>query len=291
MDTELIERLRAGSAPMDAEPTGTEPKLPLLPGLRAVCFDVYGTLFISGSGDISLAGTGERSPALAAALEAAGFRLTGARDSLARRFHACLADHRDRRRAEGVEFPEVRIGEVWEAFSALLREDGFLAGEGDARTAAIEYELRANPCWPMPGLEATLQHLRAAALPMGIVSNAQFYTPLLFNALCGKSPGALGFSEDLMVWSFREREGKPSRRLYEKLAAALERRGLRAGQVLYVGNDMRNDVAPAAACGFRTALFSGDRRSLRWRKGDSLVREVAPDAILTDLRQIPGLLA
>ncbi|NBD37763.1 MAG: HAD family hydrolase, partial [Verrucomicrobia bacterium] len=270
MDTELIERLRAGSGIMEPEPTGTEPRLPHLSGLRAVCFDVYGTLLISGSGDISLAGTDERSPALAAALEAAGFRLSGGRDSLARRFHACLAEHRDRRRAEGVDFPEVRIEEVWEAFATLLRQDGFLAGEGDVHTAAVEYELRANPCWPMPGLAETLQSLRAAALPMGIVSNAQFYTPLLFNALCGKSPGALGFSEDLMVWSFREREGKPSRRLYEKLAAALLRRGLRPEQTLFIGNDMRNDIAPAAACGFRTALFAGDQRSLRWRKDDPL---------------------
>ena len=34
--------------------------------MRAVVFDIYGTLFISGSGDISLAKTEDRSPAIVA---------------------------------------------------------------------------------------------------------------------------------------------------------------------------------------------------------------------------------
>lgn len=172
----------------------------------------------------------------------------------------------------------------------LLRKEGHLQGEGDLRVAAVEYELRVNPCWPMPGLETVLESLREKKLPLGIVSNAQFYTPLLFTAFFGQSPANLGFNEDLSVWSYREREGKPSRRLFEKLAAALLRRGLRPEETLYVGNDMRNDIAPAAACGFRTALFAGDRRSLRWRIGDPLVRGVSPEATITDLRQLPDLL-
>ena len=289
MDSQLVDRLRLGSSPMKPEPTGTEPCLLPLGGIRALCFDVYGTLLISGSGDISLARDEDRSPALAAAFASAGFRVTAGHSALAARFHASLAGHRDRRRAE-VEFPEVRIEEVWESFAELLRKDGHLRGEGDLRVAAVEYELRVNPCWPMPGLETVLESLRKKKLPLGIVSNAQFYTPLLFTAFFGQSPANLGFNEDLSVWSYREREGKPSRRLFEKLGAALLRRGLRPEETLYVGNDMRNDIAPAAACGFRTALFAGDRRSLRWRIGDPLVRGVSPEATITDLRQLPDLL-
>ena len=51
---------------------------------------------------------------------------------------------------------------------------------------------------------------------------------------------------------------------------------------------MRNDIAPAAALGFRTALFAGDRRSLRLREEDAL--GVTPDAIITSLDQIASVL-
>jgi putative hydrolase of the HAD superfamily len=56
--------------------------------------------------------------------------------------------------------------------------------------------------------------------------------------------------------------------------------------VLYVGNDMLHDVLPAAAMGFRTALFAGDRRSLRRREGDARVASVTPDVVVLQLRDL-----
>jgi putative hydrolase of the HAD superfamily len=49
---------------------------------------------------------------------------------------------------------------------------------------------------------------------------------------------------------------------------------------------MRNDIAPAKAVGMQTALFAGDRRSLRWRRGDPLVGDELPDMVLTRLPQL-----
>ncbi len=80
-------------------------------------------------------------------------------------------------------------------------------------------------------------------------------------------------------------EAKPSRRLYDLLLERLPD-GLEASQCLYVGNDMRNDIAPAAAVGMKTALFAGDRRSLRLREGDPLTEGVSPDLVVTHLHQI-----
>jgi putative hydrolase of the HAD superfamily len=56
--------------------------------------------------------------------------------------------------------------------------------------------------------------------------------------------------------------------------------------VLHVGNDVLNDVLPAAAIGFRTALFAGDRRSLRRRDGDPRVASITPDIVLIHLRDL-----
>ena len=41
--------------PIDPVETGVLPRLPELPDIEAVAFDIYGTLLISAAGDISLA--------------------------------------------------------------------------------------------------------------------------------------------------------------------------------------------------------------------------------------------
>jgi putative hydrolase of the HAD superfamily len=49
---------------------------------------------------------------------------------------------------------------------------------------------------------------------------------------------------------------------------------------------MRNDIRPAAEAGFRTALFAGDRRSLRLCSEDERCRDISPDWIVTNLDQL-----
>ena len=43
---------------------------------------------------------------------------------------------------------------------------------------------------------------------------------------------------------------------------------------------------PADAVGFQTALFAGDRRSLRLRTEDRRCLDLRPDLVLTDLGQL-----
>jgi putative hydrolase of the HAD superfamily len=53
-----------------------------------------------------------------------------------------------------------------------------------------------------------------------------------------------------------------------------------------VGNDMLKDIWPAARLGCKTALFAGDRRSLRLREDDERCRELEPDLVVDDLSQL-----
>jgi putative hydrolase of the HAD superfamily len=282
----LIEHIRNQSHHLSPQPAGEEPVLRALPGIRAIVFDIYGTLFISGSGDISLARAENRSPAVAAALATAGYKVLQAEADWSGSLLALIERFRADRGREGIEFPEVRIEEVWSALAGEATAAGWLRGDGDIELAIVDHECRVNPAWPMPGLGETLAGLRQAGLPMGIVSNAQFYTPLLFSALMGGSIDELGFDPGLQVWSYLEREGKPSTALYRKLKYKLESASISAEQCLYVGNDIRNDIWPAGELGFRTALFAGDARSLRRRAEDPDCRDVRPDLVLTDLRQL-----
>lgn len=282
----LIDHIREHSAPLVPLPTGECKRTSRTAAIWAVVFDIYGTLFISGSGDISLADTEDRSPALSAALETAGYQILERAAPWSGAFMGCLERLRKERQDMGITWPEVHIEEVWKAFVAAARTSGWLRGTGDLRLAIVDHECRVNPCWPMPGLDATLERLTHKGLQLGIVSNAQFYTPLLFPALVGKPHTAYAFESAFCVWSWREREGKPSTALYQKLKDKLEQDGIMPEETLYIGNDLRNDIRPARDLGFQTVLFAGDQRSLRWRADDPACRGVTPDFVITELAQI-----
>lgn len=75
------------------------------------------------------------------------------------------------------------------------------------------------------------------------------------------------------------------------LDAIQQNQGVQSHQILYVGNDMLNDILPASKTGFRTALFAGDARSLRLRSDEAACRGLEPDTVLTDLRQLSYCIA
>ncbi len=289
--TRLLERIKTLSKPLRPQPTDYPVRLTKLEGIRAVIFDVYGTLLISGTGDVGAASDETNDNAFKASLTQAGLPVAPSNAALPGAdllLEAIRRDH-EKRRGEGIEYPEVDILEVWEQVSdqvaAVLNAEGLTAAQLPA--LALEYECRTNPVWPMPGLRETLDLLRARGLLLGIVSNAQFYTPLLFSALLEATPAELGLQTDLSVWSYQSREAKPSTRLFEPVFERLaDNYGIAREATLYVGNDCLKDIWPVQQLGGRTALFAGDRRSLRLRENDERCRNLKPDLVITDLRQL-----
>ena len=275
----MVELIRQLSAPLAPRPVaGCLPRLARIGGVRGVLFDVYGTLLISAAGDI---GSGAASweakcAAMTAALDDAGVAgaAPGAAAMVAALEAAIGAEH-TAARARGVAYPEVDLRELWRRL---------LPGAGTAaERAAVSYECRTNPVWPMPGAADAVAALQARG-PVGIVSNAQFFTPLVLAALLPE----LRIDPRLAVWSFAEREAKPSPRLFAAAAARMARHcRLQPRELVMVGNDVRNDLLGARAAGLRTALFAGDARSLRLRRDDPRCAAVCPDLVLTGLSQLP----
>lgn len=270
--SDLVEHVRATMRPLAVVPAGMTPKLPRLVGIRAVVFDLYGTLLISDAG-------GERSGP-----EPDPEGLPGMGDRLVR----TIARHHERRRAEGVAFPEVEIREVW---AEALAAGGFAVPAGEElERLIVEHECRVHPVWPMPGAIELLGELRGRGLVLGIISNAQFYTLPVMEGLFGAGLDVLGFHPDLRVFSFEEGEGKPSLRLFEKLREKAAACGIDAHEILYLGNDWKKDIVTSRAVGFRSALFAGDARSLRLGGvGEEEARETA-DAVVTGLGEVAGFL-
>jgi len=291
MESRYVEVFRGHFGPLEPIPTDEPPKLGKIEGIRAVLFDLYGTLLVSASGEVGTAGAAS-DRALEESLAAVGIRATGpVGDGVEMLFEVIRARHAELR-ARGVDYPEVDICAMWRRVLERLHGQGRIEagdpGAVDLKRLAVEYEARANPCWPMPRLEACLGRLAGAGLLLGIVSNAQFYTRLLFPALLGEPIERRGFDAGLLFFSYEHGHAKPGAVLYERAAAELRDRGVEPREVLYVGNDMLNDVLPAREAGFCTALFAGDRRSLRLREGDPRLEGVAPDLVLSDLGQLAG---
>jgi putative hydrolase of the HAD superfamily len=323
-ESRLIGYIRSASPPLAPLPP---PELPpdladllyspeagALKGIRALLFDVYGTLFTSAAGDISAGstgsdgagsgdiGSGNTGPGGSDGAGLRGLSRGEALDALAREYTADLTGkdleayfRREVLMIHGearCPYPEVRVEEIWGRFLAETPAPPLLPGqtrERDPRDLALRYELAVNPVFPMPGAGETLAALRARGLVLGIISNAQFFTPLLFNAFFDASPEDLGFDPGLLIYSYELGEAKPSPALFAPALKRLASLGIAPEACIYVGNDMLNDIAGAAAAGFKTALFAGDGRSLRLRRDTPLPQGLRPDRIIRNLADLTGL--
>jgi putative hydrolase of the HAD superfamily len=264
--------------PLSPLPTSMNPGGRLAKPIQCLLFDIYGTLFISASGDISVAKkTLPETRKLERLLQK--FRIRKSPRNLSKQLFQAIEDEHRRLRDDGIEYPEIKIDRIWKQ---ILEIDDLTS----IRRFAIEYEMIVNPVFPMPNLEKTLTVCRQQNLTMGLISNAQFFTPLLFEWFLHSNPEGLGFHSELIFFSYQIGHAKPSLIPFEKAAAVMSAMGLSTDDSLYVGNDMLNDIYPAKQLGFQTALFAGDARSLRLRADDSRCGDLSADLVLTDLSQL-----
>jgi len=246
--------------------------------IRAAIFDIYGTLFISGAGDIGTHKTDlPHVSGLGDVLRQYG--IVASPDRISKRLDQSIRAAHHVKSERGISYPEIEIDAIWQ--DILKWPD-----RNRIRDFAIAYEWTVNPAFPMPGLDETLRTLRHRGLKMGIISNAQFFTPLLFEWFLGAPSAHLGFDDDLTLYSYQYGEAKPSHSLFGICADRLRDLGVPPESVVYIGNDMLNDIVPAANAGWQTALFAGDRRSLRLRRNREECLKLNPDLVMTDLRQL-----
>jgi putative hydrolase of the HAD superfamily len=289
----LKERFKTLSEPLNPDPTGTEPSLAKLDGIKAIIFDFYGTLFISGVGDIGIDDGMSDAGLLLDALKGVGVQVSD--DKAGTRgfeiYNNVVTEQVKDLKDSGIPYPEPDIRTVWKKVLKKMRTENLIQSATDANQhtlMAVEFEARMNPIWPMPDMEETLDSLKSREFELGIISNSQFYTPIAFEALADRTLQDLGFNTNLLHWSFDESRKKPGLIFYEHFLekGKKELPDLKAENYLYVGNDMLKDVYPAHELGMKTALFAGDSRSLKWRKDDARTKNLSPDLVITELRQL-----
>jgi putative hydrolase of the HAD superfamily len=274
--------LKSHLKPMKPQPTALAVEGGLRRPITCLLCDIYGTLLISGSGDI---GISRRQAAEENQLNRllADYKINRPLAKLRHDLYETIEKEHHRKRTKGIDHPEVKIEEIWAAILPF-------GGKDKIRTFAVQWEMAVNPVWPMPGMQELIAACRLGGIALGIISNAQFFTPLLFEWLSGADLEQLGFDRRLIQLSYRHGHAKPSPFLFAYAVNRLEAMGIAKEETAFIGNDMRNDIAPALAAGFQTILFAGDERSLRMRKNDPFIRDLKPDLQITHLNQLVSFL-
>lgn len=255
-----------------------------LKDIRAVIFDVYGTLLHYWKPEF------EKPEGKAGALFAA-FRVTAdhfgmsaalvsmnAEESpektLHDLYHGLIALNHDKSLNKGITFPEVRIEEVWMVILLMLKRHGYdathlnLGNDREvAQCIAFFYNAHALGRRFYPGVVDALKTLKSKNMTLGIVSNAQFYTPMDLTLLIrDQSKGAYDdylelFDPDLVIFSYEIGYAKPNPGIFRKLFDALYEFHILPSQTVFVGNDLVQDIQPAQEAGMKTAFFIGDDQS------------------------------
>ena len=196
-DSTYAEVIANNCRPLEPIETNVRPVISKVDDIRAVLFDVYGTLLVSASGDIGADDGDQRIHALEKTCARLRIQLMhSAADSICSLENAISRAHAASK-ARDIKYPEVDIVSLWQEVLGEVATTS--TDEIDFGRFALEYEVRANPVWPMPQADLTLKQLGNQGLILGIVSNAQFFTPLLFESLLGKSLIDFGFTPNSVI--------------------------------------------------------------------------------------------
>jgi len=295
-------------APPAVERPKARPHVQRLPGLRAVLWNVYGTLVAIPGGDLLF----EHPVAfvMSAALEKTiqEFKMWGSMsrkpgqpsEYLGQVYSQLLLEHRSG--GPGEKHPEPQVEKIWEAIlMRLLQKDyqfdvGFYGSINElSRKLAYFFHASLQGTAAYPGAAAALRAVRDAGLAQGLLADGQCFTTVqLQRGLAAQDAGAKLdglLDKGLVALSCDVKGRKPSERLFRHALGLLQAKGIDSGQVLHVGSRLVQDIGPAKRLGMKTALFAGDKASLL-ASGEQLKENAyRPDVLLTELDQIAEVVA
>jgi FMN phosphatase YigB (HAD superfamily) len=130
---------------------------------------------------------------------------------------------------------------------------------------------------PEPGMPEALAGLRTLDLRLGCVSNAFMGASTLHQIMVERS---LGQHLEMTISSCEFGYRKPHPSIYE---AGVQRMGVDASEIIFVGDRVEQDVVGPARLGMRTVL------TLQYREEDPAAGAIKPDAVIRHLSELPDV--
>jgi FMN phosphatase YigB (HAD superfamily) len=291
-------------APPKAEPVRAKAHLRRLSGIRAVLWNVYGTLLAIPGGELWFEHPQPFVMKVALDKVVQEFKMWQAMprkavapgEYLGELYRRELLGQRSFP-PKGERHPEVASDRVWaEVVKKLMPKDyrwdasvyGSLNEFGQKLAYFFHASLQGTAGYP--GAAEALGLVKRAGLAQGLLADGQCFTPLqLQRGLSAQDPDVR--LDDLLgegprVLSYQVWARKPSPTPFRKALRALGEQGIEPGEVLYVGSSLPRDVAPARRARMQTALFAGDRASLQATPAEMKAAAGRPDVLLPELSQL-----
>ena len=295
-------------APPAVERPKARPHLAALPNIRAVCWNIYGTLLNISGGELYFEHPQKFVMDVALDKTLTEFKMWGSMtrkpgqpaEYLGTLYRRAL-DEQALASSTGEKTPEFAAERVWEdIIKKLFQKDyqfdaGFYGSLNEfSRKVAYFFHasLQGTACYP--GAAAALRHVKERGRQQGLLADAQCFTLVQLQRGLAQQDAKATVDQlvdnNLRVLSYEVRGKKPSERLFRRFVELLEPYGIAAEQVLHVGSRITADIAPARRAGMRTALFAGDKASLDATAEQLKGSGSRPDVLLTDLEQIKEIL-
>lgn len=250
------------------EPLQHKSKKGRIQGIKAILFDVYGTLINYWKEEFQSPQKKRKEKADSLLKTAREFHFLEAlkkfapaqspETTLNELYDFYIKEEHKKLQREGIAFPEVCIISIWQR---ILNRIGICETDNTTlKKIAYFFNFHLYNRGLYQEVSTLLPKLRAQNIKLGIISNAQFYTPIDLALHLSISELEELFDPAITLFSFKHKRAKPDEHLFSHALEALAQQEILPQETLYVGNDIENDIIPAQKAGMKTALFSGDKR-------------------------------
>jgi hypothetical protein len=291
-------------APPTPEPPNARAHLKHLRGVRAVLWNVYGTLLAIPLGELVFEHPTPYVMTMALEKTIAEFKMwasmsrkPGAPSEYMAHIYGSILDEQRMAPSPGEKYPEIVAERVWEGvlkklFAKEYNFDAGFYGSLNEYSKKIAYYFHASMqgTAAYPGADRAMKAVADAGLIQGLCGDGQCFTPVQLQRGLSRLDSQFRLDdvipESQRTLSHMVRGRKPSERLFQHALDALAAHGIEAGEVLHVGSRLARDIEPAKKLGMRTALFAGDRASLDAPKDQVNEKALKPNVLVTELEQI-----
>jgi HAD-hyrolase-like len=293
--------------PPEIDAPRAKPHLVRLPGVRAVLWNVYGTLLQISEGELKFEHPNDFITNIALDKTIQEFKMW---NSMSRKPGQPADYMREiynreltalRLAPSGSEkFPEIQAERIWESIiKKLFQKDykfdvGFYGALNEySRKVAYFYHASLQGTCAYPRASEAMEQLASLGILQGLLGDGQvFTTAQLSRGLRRQNPScelnAL-IPDSLRILSAPHKARKPSETLFRAALEILQERGIRAKEILHIGSSLTRDIAPARRLGMMTGLFAGDKNSLSATPDQLKDPQSRPDIMITELSQIPAV--
>ncbi|MSQ96685.1 MAG: HAD family hydrolase [Gemmataceae bacterium] len=291
-------------APPEVQPPKAKPHLARLPKVRAVLWNLYGTLLNVFNGQMVFEHPTKFVMDIALEKTVQEFKMWSSMtrkpgqpgDYMGDLYRRVLSDLR-LLPSPKEKHPEILSERVWEEVVKKLQKKDYkydivFYGSLSDFCRKIAYffhaSLQGTACYE--GAAPALEQVHELGLKQGLLADAQCFSFVQLQRGLTQQHCDVGIDLllDPALRSFSCAVGgrKPSERLFKHALTQLAAQRITPEQVLHVGSRLALDLAPAKKLGMRTALYAGDKESLQATPEQLKNPATRPDAMLTELTQI-----